>query len=216
MFTVGVAGTPTAYQWLYNGASVTSGTGGTTASYSLSNVSPGDAGNYSVQVTWGSDGSVTSAPAALTVSGSISTTQTFAAWYAQYFGSTATPAQAATPQNDGVPNLLKYVFDINPSQAITATDQMALPTGGTDSTTHPGTEYLTVTYRQNQALDPSVVVNLESSTDLQNWTPVSSPVIKQTPAGNGDMIIETGLALPTTISTTPTFQHFIRLNVVGP
>ena len=40
----------------------------------------------------------------------------------------------ATPENDGVTNLLKYFFDINPTSVMSVADCAALPTGGGD---HP-------------------------------------------------------------------------------
>ena len=59
-------------------------------------------------------------------------TLTFTQWEALYFNSTqlsnATISGAtATPENDGVPNLLKYVYDIDPAEAMTANDYAAMP-----------------------------------------------------------------------------------------
>jgi sugar lactone lactonase YvrE len=63
-FTVGVSGTaPFSYQWLFNGANISTGTG---SSYTLVNAQPSDSGSYSVVVA-NAGGSVTSAPAILTV-----------------------------------------------------------------------------------------------------------------------------------------------------
>jgi hypothetical protein len=66
-FTVAATGTGLTYQWRKNGVNVTTGTGGTTASYTLSNIVAGDAGNYDVVVTGTCGAAVTSTAAALTV-----------------------------------------------------------------------------------------------------------------------------------------------------
>ena len=63
-FTVGVSGTPTAYQWRRNGVNIA---GATSPSYTRSNLTAPDSGNYSVYVTWGTDGSLLSSPATLDV-----------------------------------------------------------------------------------------------------------------------------------------------------
>ena len=126
----------------------------------------------------------------------------------------------AKPDNDGVANLLKYLYDIDPSTPMTATDYAALPTLGT--TTTGETQYLTLTYRQ-YALETGITVNVQTSPDLKTWTTVAvatmpSPTILET----GVSIIQTG-----TDSTTgdPIIQaqvpitgtkQFIRLNVTQP
>lgn len=92
---------------------------------------------------------------------------TFSEWEAS-FPNPITSGPSATPENDGVPNLLKYLYDIDPSEPMTAADRAALPTVG--MTTIKGTNYLTLTYREYQQLDPSVIVNVQSSSDLQTWT----------------------------------------------
>jgi uncharacterized delta-60 repeat protein len=62
--SVGVSGPgPLAYQWLRNGSVIT---GATTASFTVANSQPGDAGAYSVVVT-GAGGAVTSAPGSVTI-----------------------------------------------------------------------------------------------------------------------------------------------------
>jgi sugar lactone lactonase YvrE len=63
-FNVGASGTaPFGYQWLYGGAAIAAAN---SSSYTRTNAQPGDSGNYSVIVS-NSAGSVTSAPALLTV-----------------------------------------------------------------------------------------------------------------------------------------------------
>jgi hypothetical protein len=63
-FNAGASGTaPFAYQWQFNGVSISAATAST---LTVNNVQPTDAGNYTVAVT-NSAGSITSVPAALTV-----------------------------------------------------------------------------------------------------------------------------------------------------
>jgi len=119
---------------------------------------------------------------------------------------------AATPESDGVPNLLKYLYNINPAQPMAAADYAALPIVGTDTTTTPGTEYLTLTYRQ-YALETGITVNLQTSPDLQKWTTVSPPdVFRQVGSDptTGDPIMEDG------VKANGSTRQFIRLNVTQP
>jgi hypothetical protein len=116
----------------------------------------------------------------------------------------------ATPEDDGVSNLLKYVYDIIPTTAVSATDRVALPSVGMDTTTDPGTEYLALTYRQ-YALATGITVHLQTSTDLQHWATVTPDVDHQTSVDphTGDPIIEMGV-IPVGS------REFIRLNVTQP
>ncbi|HWA26628.1 MAG TPA: FG-GAP-like repeat-containing protein [Lacunisphaera sp.] len=72
-FTVGVSGSPSAYQWRRNGVDIA---GATAASYTRTNVPGADNGsNYSVVVTW-AEGSQTSNPAVLSVNTVVAPTVT--------------------------------------------------------------------------------------------------------------------------------------------
>jgi hypothetical protein len=138
--------------------------------------------------------------------------ETFAQWEAQ-FPQLTDLSQNATPLHDGVDNLLKYLFDINPTEPMARTDRAALPNVGIDSTSTPGTPYLELTYRQNQMLE-NVTVNVQTSTDLQNWTTVNPPNLTQqvgTDPSTGDPFIEVGVFIQ-----PHTSKKFIRLNVTSP
>jgi len=116
----------------------------------------------------------------------------------------------ATPQHDGVSNLLKYLFDINPSVPVSSTDRAALAQVGT--TMVSGTKYLTLTYRQ-YALETGITVNLQSTSDLQNWTTVKPPDFSQqvgVDSTTRDPIMEVG------VKTNGSIEQFIRLNVTQP
>jgi len=119
-------------------------------------------------------------------------------------------AATATPEGDGVPNLLKYLFDINPTGPMSSTDRAALPAIGTDTATNPGTTYLTLTYRQYAGL-AGVTVNFQTSPDLRTWTTITPDINQEigTDPNTGDPIMEVGVIATGT-------KQFIRLNVTQP
>jgi hypothetical protein len=146
-------------------------------------------------------------------------TMTFTAWQSANFTSpqladTSISGPAATPENDGIPNLLKYLYDINPTVPMAASDIAALSAGGT--TTIAGTTYLTLNYRQF-AGQTGINLNVQVSPDLHTWTtltPTSTPI--------SDTVQQTGTD---SITNDPIMQvqvpfagpkQFIRLNVVQP
>ena len=128
----------------------------------------------------------------------------------------------ATPFNDGVPNLLKYLYNINPAVAITANGRAALPTSG--SFTSGGVPYITLTFRK-YALGTLLFgqnVNVQTSPDLQTWTTLTqssgsnlTTTIGQytlvqvgVDSNTGDPIMEVEAPYSST-----TNRQFIRLNV---
>jgi uncharacterized repeat protein (TIGR03803 family) len=133
------------------------------------------------------------------------TNPTFSQWAALYPGVTSA---TATPYHDGIPNGLKFLFDINPTGPMTAADRVALPALG--SVVTGGTEYLTLTFREYSLAN--LQVQLQTSADMQTWTTQINPdLIEQvgTDSTTGDPIMMVGA------KTTGTKQ-FIRLNVVAP
>jgi cyclophilin family peptidyl-prolyl cis-trans isomerase len=145
-----------------------------------------------------------------------STVQNLSAWQTANFpGQPATVSgPAAMPKNDGVPNLLKYLCDINPKVPMSAADHAKLPTGGTTSITASGvtTQYVTLTYHQ-YALKTGITVSVQTSSDLQTWTTVSNPTIvavgNDTTTANNDPIFQ--VQVPATGT-----EQFLRLNVTQP
>ena len=128
-------------------------------------------------------------------------------WEAQYFNSTqlADPTisgATATPQNDGVPNLLKYTYNIDPSQPMTTAEKAMLPVVTTTATTQ------TLTYYQYSLLT-SVTVEVQTSPDLQTWTAVSNSDLTQIGTDGSDAIMQAQVTI-----TPP--RQFIRLNVTSP
>jgi hypothetical protein len=142
-------------------------------------------------------------------------TLTFTQWESLYFTSaqmanSAVSGPTAMPLGDQVPNLLKYLYDINPAVPMTTSEYAAMQTTDVDTTTTPGTTYLTLTYRQYAKLT-GITVQVQVSTDMQNWTTVTPNIIHQvgTDPTTGDPIIEDEV---TSTATT----EFIRLNVTQP
>ena len=115
---------------------------------------------------------------------------------------------ADAPLNDGIPNLLKYLYNINPTRTMTPSDRSAMPALGT--TTLSGTAYLTLSYRQNQYLT-GTTVNVQFSTDLQNWATVTPDFSQQTgvDAITGDPLIQVG------VHVTAATGNYLRLNVTS-
>lgn len=138
--------------------------------------------------------------------------QDFPTWQSASFTSTqlSNPnfiAPASTPFNDGIPNLLKYVCDINPSGPMSVTDRAKLPTVG--KTTIAGTHYMTLTYHQHNAL-LGVTVDIQTSPDLKTWTTISQPTIVQMGIDStGDPIEQVQVPVSGT-------SQFIRLNATQP
>ena len=136
--------------------------------------------------------------------------QTFSQWEAGY--SIVTSA-TATPLNDGVSNLIKYFCDIDPTRPMSTADWFALPIPGLDTTTTPGTTYLTLSYRQNLRIS-GVTVNIQTSSDLRTWSNVTTGQLAidkviVVNALTGDPEIEVG-------TKVTGFPKFIRLNVTNP
>jgi peptidyl-prolyl cis-trans isomerase A (cyclophilin A) len=137
---------------------------------------------------------------------SLLTVQNFSTWQTTNF--TNLPAgssdPSATPFNDGVPNLLKYLCDINPNAPITS--RTNLPTIG--KTTISGSPFITLTYHQASSAI-GVTVGVETSPDLVTWTPVTNPTIIQTGTDSNQDAIEqvqipfTGTKLFVRLQLTP-------------
>lgn len=134
---------------------------------------------------------------------------TFPQWQQAKFGTTTGNAAAtATPQNDGVNNLIKYLCNVNPTVPMSATDKAAVPIAGT--ITSGGTQYFTLTYRKNSGAT-GITVNLQASTDMVTWTTVTPDFSQRLPADaiTGDPYIQTGVSITGNMK-------FIRLNVTMP
>jgi hypothetical protein len=139
----------------------------------------------------------------------------FSAWEQQFFtqqqmNDPTISGPNADPAMDGVPNLLKYLFDIDPARAMSATDRAALPK--VEMTTINSVTYLTLTFRENP-LAGGVTLNLQTNTNLlSTWTTVT-PDLDQadgTDSTTGDQMIMLGVKIGGGTN------QFIRLNVTSP
>jgi probable HAF family extracellular repeat protein len=144
-------------------------------------------------------------------------TVTFAQWQVLKFGANATNSliagPTATPQNDGVPNLLKYLYDINPTGPMSSNDRAALPILHT--VTVSGTAYLTLTYRQ-YAEETGLAFKVQASNNLVTWSDDTTPADQPQPTGVTDPTStppDPFMQLRVPVTGTP---QFIRLQVIGP
>jgi hypothetical protein len=167
------------------------------STYQTNSNPPSAAGSYTVNAT------IVDTNYQGNTSGTLVISSGYSSWESTYSFS---GAPTDTPENDGVPNLLKYLYDINPTRPMTAADRAALPTLGV--TTTNGTEYLTLTYRQNSEV-PDLTITPQTSTDLVNWTSTPAPTQVGTDAVTGDPIMQ--VAVPLTGG-----KQFLRLQVSGP
>jgi hypothetical protein len=143
----------------------------------------------------------------LIVQGSLSW-PSIAQWRKVYYDTTANQgnaADAAAPQGDGVPNLLKYALGLDPRQSAVGTLPMA--TIEPDSST--GLSYLTLTAkRQGVAVAVSYIV--EVSSDLITWkgTPGSDTVTLV----NNPYLLKVRTLVPYSSQSTA----FMRLRITDP
>ena len=203
-FSVAASGSnPLSYQWQLNGNVLTGQTG---AVLSLDNVTPEQAGVYSVPVS-NTAGSAASSVAPLAVQ------VNFSQWAAAFFtpeqqGDPAISTPMACPQADGVTNLLKFFCDINPAQPMSASDWAALPTTAQEL---DGTvRYLTLTYRQNAgALGLAVAVQTSPGLSTANWQTVTPDVTENLPSdpSTGDPVVRVK------INVTSCATKFVRLQI---
>jgi parallel beta-helix repeat protein len=136
---------------------------------------------------------------------------TYAAWQADWFAYDPTAgAPGATPLGDGIPNLLKYLFHVNPLFPVGEADSGALPRPGLESIT--GDHYLTWSFRTNRSA-PDVRFEVQSSQDLsagdwQTLTPDAIQVISRDPeTGDQTVSLRFRAAAP---------RRYLRLNASLP
>lgn len=142
----------------------------------------------------------------------------FAQWKAQpgfftteQLADPAISGPTAAPQHDGYSNLLKYIFNINPARPMSSMDRTALPAMAIDTTTSPGTPFLTLTFRQ-YSLMTGTTIHVQTSTNLVDWNTVIPDLAGQTgtDANTGDPIMRVG------VKTNDAPKLFMRFNVTQP
>jgi len=129
-------------------------------------------------------------------------------WRNAYFGNPSNVgagANAASPANDGVPNLVKYALGLNP---FTSANSAQLPSGSLEPSGDQ--TYLTLTinlYRTNQAPDVTYLVGV--SPDLQTWLsgPPNTVTLNNTP---------TQIVVRDTTPVAGSTGRFIRLRITTP
>ena len=177
-----------------------------TFTYNGGSAAPSGIGTYTVVATVNDPNYVGSTTGTLTISGDGSTVS-FSDWE-HSFNNFSGDRSVAT-WNDGVPNLLKYLYDIDPSRPMTVEDRAALPM--LDRTTIGNVDYLTLTFRE-YGYQTGVNVVVQSSTDLVNWSTPTNAFLQV-------MEIDGNTHNKTMVAGVPINvpgKTFIRLNVEGP
>jgi cyclophilin family peptidyl-prolyl cis-trans isomerase len=135
------------------------------------------------------------------------TPTTFTTWQAAFASdpnATTDEAPAATPQNDGTTNLLKYFCGITANATMSAEQRAKLPT--VSSTTTSGTSYMVLTWHQRPNL-VGVYATVQTSTDLATWTTASETPTQTGTDSDGDSIMQVQVPAPATGA------QFIRLSL---
>jgi len=216
------------YQWTQvSGPSVTlSNAGNAVCSFVASPVSAQTALTFQLKV---SDGSLSSSTnTVVTLLPTQGSRMTFPIWESAYFSASqltnpAVSGPSAKPAQDGVVNLLKYAFDMNPllSDATAPVRQgSGLPIPGTATAFDPASRinqsYPTIIFvRWNAPVD--LIYSVQSSLDLTNWidqvaSPNSFVVVSQTPVGNRLQIVTVRTTTPMTGPASAPAQ-FLRVAV---
>jgi beta-glucanase (GH16 family) len=112
--------------------------------------------------------------------------------FGQQYSDAAIGGPGATPLRDGIPNALKYLCDINPSVPMSSASIAALPRPGL--VTVSGTQYVALTFRQNQNLS-GLGFTIQTSTNLATWENVNPGLLQTGGTDNltGDPIVQIGV-----------------------
>jgi hypothetical protein len=94
--------------------------------------------------------------------------------------STALQSPSADPANDGIPNLLKYAFNLNPTES----EVQGLPVASMMAP-GDGKSYLTISYTQLQSAT-DILYTVQVSSDLVNWISGSSATKQVSSVSNND------------------------------
>jgi hypothetical protein len=193
---------------------VISATGPTdaTGAFTITNVPAGT--GYAVTVTKAgyADGTTTgvSVTAGGTTAGvALTLNVSYAAWAATVFTAAqlADPSvsgSAADPDQDGIPNLLEYAFNLNPLAA----DRTGLPVVGTIAA--DGGLYLTITYTQ-LILSGDLAYTVEASTDMVAWSTITPVPVSSTTSGSAQTV-----TVHDPVALAAGSSRFLRVVVTGP
>jgi rhamnogalacturonyl hydrolase YesR len=148
-----------AYQWQLNGANLTDGgriSGSATANLTLANSQLADAGNYTVLVS-NLAGNATSNRAVLTVNPTAKQSWQLSHFTTAQLADSSISGDTAQPSHDGISNLLKYAFNLDPWTSSQALLPQAQKSGS----------QLTLSFQQ---LHNELTYAVQASLDLQTWT----------------------------------------------
>ncbi|HEX4084998.1 MAG TPA: choice-of-anchor tandem repeat GloVer-containing protein [Chthoniobacteraceae bacterium] len=133
----------------------------------------------------------------------------FAAWQSAWFtpGQSSISGDNAEPAGDGIANLLKYAFNVDPFvSGLSALPEQGFIASG-------GSNYLTLTYTQSiNASDLSYTPQV--STDLRAWVSGASSIGTVSVTPNRDGVTETVVVQD--LAPAGSGPQFMRLQVTGP
>jgi hypothetical protein len=137
----------------------------------------------------------------------------FTGWQNLWFtsaqlGNPAISGDTAAPAGDGIPNLLKYAFNLNPM----CSGVSALPTSSIIAS--GGNTYLTLTYTQVISAG-DITYTPEVFGDMQTWNSGLRYVAPVSVTPNGDGVTDT-VVVQDMMPASPSTPRFIRLMVTGP
>ena len=128
------------------------------------------AGTYQITIQGINGGGVTSALLQLTVNPATGGSGSIASWRQQHFGSdqnSGNAAELATPDGDGIPNLIKYALLMTPGESGSSRLPQVAITGAT------GSRRLTITFQRDPSRnDVAIVVEAQSGLD-GGWTEIA-------------------------------------------
>ncbi len=181
------------YQWYFNTVLIPSAVGST---LNLSNVTAGDAGNYSVVVTNGG-GSTTSADGVLTVNAGGYTAFRSANFDAGELADANISGPNADPDRDGLSNLVEYALGLLPKTANTT---------GLPVVSVVGPNWVYTFTKPDTVTD--VTYTVEVSTNLTTWPTVLTPVWQSNSAGKDTYTVTYPLASASNV--------YFRLKITQP
>ena len=180
-FTVAVAGTPPfTYQWFRNSATIA---GATSATLTLFNAQPAQAGSYTVRIT-GPGGSVMSNPATLSFLEDSNNNGLPDAWELAHGFALDNPNTAsADPDHDGTTNMQEYLAGTDPHSAASVF-RVSITSSGISGFQIAFTTVPDKTYRVERAPSPSgpwtlLESNLPGTGSLLQVTDPASPNISR-------------------------------------
>ncbi|MCC5842266.1 MAG: immunoglobulin domain-containing protein [Opitutales bacterium] len=139
---------------------------------------------------------------------------TLAAWRQTHFGSTTAEGDAAplaNPTGDGLPNLLKFALDLDPTEPAAAADRTVVDLADVD-----GMRVLKIRIPADLSR-PELHYVLEVSDDLATWSPLAEAIghttFTATPGAPVSAVVREGAVVNVSLSSDAPIRGFYRLTI---